>query len=164
MTAAAASGAGTRLSDNEQRPIWPALCGQARHWLVSREERGGRITSGSEAANRRSRKRRSRLRLRNLRICNCVCRPDAERGRGDNTCQTDDPEFTHCDCPFVPCESALTSHRTHPRPVIAVTKWRKSPHPVPPTTTQSRSILHNTRAIRQPQSLVTAQLALAAPG
>jgi hypothetical protein len=131
---------------------------------VSREERGGRITSGSEAANRRSRKRRSRLRLRNLRICNCVCRPDAERGRGDNTCQTDDPEFTHRDCPFVPCESALSSHRTHPRPVIAVTKWRKSPHPVPPTTTQSRSILHSTRAIRQPQSLVTAQLALSPRG
>jgi hypothetical protein len=65
---------------------------------ASREERGGRITSGSEAANWRSRKRRSHLRLRNLRICNCVCRPDAERGRGDNS-QTDDPEFMHWAAP-----------------------------------------------------------------
>src|SRR6185436_414376 len=52
-------------------------------------------------------------------------RPDAECGRGDN-CQTDDLDLTHCGCPFVPRESTLTSHRTHPPPVIAVTKWRKS--------------------------------------
>src|SRR4029077_20022961 len=31
--------------------------------------------------------------------------------------------------PSIPCESTLTSHRTHPPPVIAVTKWRKSPRP-----------------------------------
>ena len=33
------------------------------------------------------------------------------------------------DCPFVPCESGVTSHRTHPPPVIAVTKWRSSCRP-----------------------------------
>ena len=59
------------------------------------------------------------------RICNCVGRPDAECGRGDNS-QTDDLDFTHCDCPFVPCESPLTSHGTPPPPVIAVTRWRRS--------------------------------------
>ena len=63
------------------------------------------------------------IRLPNPRLRNRRGRPDAECGRGDNS-QTDD---TALDCPFVPCESALTSHRTHPPPVIAVTKWRKSP-------------------------------------
>jgi hypothetical protein len=59
-------------------------------------------------------RRRNHLRLCNLRICNRVCRPDAERGRGDNTCQTDDLEFTHCDCPFVSCESGLNLARKPP--------------------------------------------------
>ena len=162
MTAAAASGAGTRLCDNEQRPIWPALCGQARHWLVSREERGGQLifSQNRESEEPKTPQPPPPSQPSNLQLC----LPTRRRVAATIPAKPMIPSLRIVIVPFVPCESALSSHRTHPRPVIAVTKWRKSPHPVPPTTTQSRSILHNTRAIRQPQSLVTAQLALAVPG